>query len=422
MVIEKNMKNKKLILHIGYSKCGSTTIQETLTSNYELLLEKKVLFPKVLSDSPSWLRFFWEPDLPATYSKEVVINKYNDFIGKLKTEIESSDADTVILSDEGLISLPKKGVDDLKGFISSFFKGYQVEVVCIVRSPISFFTSRCQQFISDRYFDINSINSFINGVRPLNGEVRSDTNAMNPECFFSKNIGNYEEIFGKVTVLEFEKVIKDINGLTYSFLKSVGIDFNCVDIRSNESRTDKTIEIIAYINSKMHFRLDSFYWRVRKYRDLEMFYSFTGNKYALPETLIDTINEKSKSEVNWIRKNYNISYVDGYIKKEVMEIDWDKNFYLEATKLFPSLPLHLKIFFKSFITQKIMNNSSTFNNVGIQLTNTWINKEYPLIRYLDKSFVVLFIRYLKPSIDLIKRLRRVAGRIYRILFIKQRHM
>lgn len=49
---------KKIIIHVGYSKCGSTTIQETMIENHNLLLKSGCLFPKVIQDNPSWLRFF----------------------------------------------------------------------------------------------------------------------------------------------------------------------------------------------------------------------------------------------------------------------------------------------------------------------------------------------------------------------------
>jgi len=68
----------------------------------------------VLSESPSWLRFFWETSLPVTYPEKKVMSKFDDFFVRLKKEVCDSLAHTVILSDEGLISLPSQGVFALK--------------------------------------------------------------------------------------------------------------------------------------------------------------------------------------------------------------------------------------------------------------------------------------------------------------------
>ncbi|WP_323751980.1 hypothetical protein [Marinobacter sp.] len=385
------MKNRKLVLHIGYSKCGSTTIQETLTGNYGQLLERNVLFPKVLSDSPSWLRFFWEPNLPVTYSEERVRAKFIHFVDRLKKEVSDSDAQTIILSDEGLISLPSSGVSALKEFLAKFFDGYEVEVVCLVREPVSFFTSRCQQFISDRCFDDDSIRQFIEGATIEKGEVRSDCYAMNPEFFFSKNIRKYQDCFGDVKVLSFEAAIKDDVGLASFFLKSIGLDNNFSDIKLNESRSDKAIAIISYINSVMPFDARSGRWMHRRYGDLGVFCKFKGEKYTLPSDLEVTVREKTKSEVEWLNDNFGIDYRLKEIKKSSSRFDWEEGFFDEVVDMFPGLPFHLKVFFKSFLLVKA-SDSGYSGDSGVLLTISWIKKEYPLVYACNDRLALDFLR------------------------------
>ena len=192
---------KRLIVHVGYSKCGSTTIQDTLTANDSRLQENKVLFPKILSESPSWLRFFWEKNLPALYHKEWVVSTFRKFSKALREELESSDCETVILSDEGLISVSEETVIDFKRYLEQELPGFEIHIVVIVREPISFFTSRTQQFISDRYFDMMAIHEFLDGKNITNGWSRADNLAMNPMSFYSNPIGLYDEHFRHVHVL-----------------------------------------------------------------------------------------------------------------------------------------------------------------------------------------------------------------------------
>jgi len=54
--------NKRIVTHIGYSKCGSSTIQETLVKYYDVLLNNGVLYSAVFHLEPYWFRFFWVDD------------------------------------------------------------------------------------------------------------------------------------------------------------------------------------------------------------------------------------------------------------------------------------------------------------------------------------------------------------------------
>lgn len=219
---------KKLIIHVGYSKCGSTTIQDTLTAHYSSLLEERILFPKALSESHSWLRFFWEENLPVTYGKDVSA-RLERFTASLREELRASSCDTVILSDVGLISLSEGSLNQFRRYLEQEFSEFEIHVVILVREPISFFTSRSQQFISDRYFDFTAVKQFLAGEVITNGELRADCFAMNPISFFSKPIQLYDENFGNVHLLEFEELIRSRLGFTNAFLSSCGLDFQFAD-------------------------------------------------------------------------------------------------------------------------------------------------------------------------------------------------
>ncbi len=277
--------NKKLIVHIGYSKCGSTTIQDTLSANYSRLIEHKILFPKVLSASPAWLRFFWEKNLPVTYPKARIDAKFQSFSKAFREEVSKISADTVVLSDEGLISLSEESISEFKKFLEYEFPEFEINIVIIVREPVSFFTSRCQQFISDRYFDKVAIQDFLEGRPITNGESRADTLAMNPVSFYSKPIGAYDRIFIIVHILKFEEAINDNGGLTHFFLKSCGIDIILSDVRKNESRSDRAVELIAYINTRLPFSGNHHQNKFRSYGDTHALYSITGNKEIFPKVV-----------------------------------------------------------------------------------------------------------------------------------------
>ncbi len=275
-------------------------------------------------------------------------------------------------------------------------------MVCIVREPISFFTSRCQQFISERYFDKASVKSFIEGEKIENGEVRSDCHAMNPAYFLSENIKKYEHFFGDVVVIDFESAANAYQSFTHYFLKSVGVEGEINDIRLNESRSDKAIDVISYINYNMPFNVASGYWKIRKYGDMKVFYS-----YSLPDDLKLKISKKIKNEVNWLCDNYGIDYRLMPVREISSKIFWGDVFYQQSITIFPALPLHLKIFFKSFVVDRIKSEVNSRDD-GLLKTEFWIKNKYPLVYVCDNEFGFLLSR-------VFSRLQWLIGKIKKVL-------
>lgn len=407
---------KKLIVHVGYSKCGSTTIQDTLAANYRDLLEHGIMFPESLTAAPAWLRFFWEKNLPVTYPQAKVSKRFQVFSAALRDELNGSSASTVILSDEGLISLSEESMREFKEFLVSEFPNFEIHIVMIVRGPVSFFTSRCQQFISDRYFDKIGIQEFLDGRSVTTGESRADTKAMNPVSFYSKPISLYDEIFEHVHVLQFEEAIKGSCGLTSYFLKSCGLDHPLEDIRKNESRSRKAIELIAYINNKLPFMNRSNGTQLRRYHDLDDLYSILGDKFKLPNSLTSDIHHKTEEEVQWLKERCGIDYTDGSSFDPDESIVYDDTFFQNVVDLYPKQGFAVQIAILSFVRERHALQWDSVSAKNLKQIRNWITSNYPYRSKLSLSMakgLLLLNRY----ILMLKRLltRRVPARIWRLL-------
>jgi hypothetical protein len=395
---------KKLIVHVGYSKCGSTTIQDTLTANYYRLQENKVLFPKILSESPSWLRFFWEKNLPALYHEEWVASTFRKFSKALRGELESSDCETVILSDEGLISVSEETILDFKLYLEQEFPAFEIHIVIIVREPISFFTSRAQQFISDRFFDLKAIHEFLNGEDVTNGWSRADNLAMNPNSFYSKQIGLYDKYFSNIHILEFENMITGDGGLTHAFLESFGLDIQLEDIRRNESRSARSIELIAFINNRFPFASNNqLHTGVkRQYRDLHALHSISGEKYELPLSIRRDLLIKTSSEVDWLRIRSGINYCDFPFRAAGKTVVWDEYFFVEIVKIFPEQKLFVQFAILLFVRENITCVDPD-SAVVFEKIQEWIESRYPWRSKISRSSVKYVLR-------LEKFLRKLLGK------------
>lgn len=365
-------------MHVGYSKCGSTTLQDTLTANYSWLLEQKVLFPKALSDSPSWLRFFWEKNLPVSYPKGVVASRFQRFSDDLREELLLYPVDTVILSDEGIISLSEESMVELRVFLEEYFPEFEIHIVIIVREPISFFTSRTQQYISDRYFDEIAIQEFFDGRNITNGESRADNSAMNPASFYSKPISRFYENFSNVHVLQFERLIEGRCGLTSSFLKSCGLDVGLDDQRKNESRSSQSIELIAYVNRIFPFPKERRFKQVKRYYgDVRALCSISGDKFKLHRSVVDDLCVKTFSEVEWLRSRCGVDYRSVVAQANDEPIVWGDVFFRDIVRIYPDQRLAIQFAILSFVRERCALLSDPVSVDTFKKVLKWIECHYP---------------------------------------------
>jgi hypothetical protein len=351
-----------------------------------------------------------------TYSKATVEIRFQSFSRALREEIEKVSANTIILSDEGLISLSEGSIREFKEFLECEFSEFEIHIVMIVREPVSFFTSRCQQFISNRYFDKTSIQEFLEGRPIVRGESRADNIAMNPTCFYSKPIGTYDRIFNNVDVLKFEEAILDEGGLTHYFLKTFDLNISLTDVRKNESRSDKAIELIAYINNKLPFGGNSNGKQLRRYDDLAQLSSISGDKFRLPNILVSEVYGKTTEEVKWLQERCAINYASDPSSKHDETIIWDEIFFEEIVRMYPSQRLVVQVAILSFVRERHALQWDSVSAKNLKQIRNWITSNYPYRSKLSLSMakgVLLLNRY----ILMLKRLLtcRVPTRIRRLL-------
>ncbi len=331
--------SKQLIVHVGYSKCGSTTIQDSLVAHSSTLQSQGVLFPKVVAENPAWLRFFWESNPPLTVKKKHIASKFQLFKQQWRKEIRETRPHTVILSDEGLISLSAESVRKFSQFLNNEFQGYDVKIVIIVREPVSFFTSRCQQFISDRYFDYVDIDRFLHGKRIVSGESRADNIAMNPDQIFSQPISKYQSCFPNISIFSFEECAGYTTGFTSFFLRKCGCDIQIADLCKNESRSAHAIELMAFINNKLKFTKGD----GRSYKDLSDLYKISGSKYYLPEPFRNRVEKKVANESQWLKEKTGIDYCSIPAQSPAHKWCIDQEFCNGIRRVYPSQRYRVRI-------------------------------------------------------------------------------
>lgn len=146
----------KLLLHIGSSKTGTTSIQNFFVSNADKLLEKGILYPVKNSVAANHILlaagFVRHNSIPIPHSRiyQENFDKYkSDFIRfkkALDKDIKNFKPKLLVLSAEQLFrDFSRVSAIQFSDFLRPYFN--EIEVVAYVRDPVSDYTSRAAQQI-----------------------------------------------------------------------------------------------------------------------------------------------------------------------------------------------------------------------------------------------------------------------------------
>ena len=197
------MKRKKLILHIGFSKCGSTSLQHILRTNEQYLLSNMV---RVLG-----LADIFSPEV-----HELGISKDISDV-KLDTAIFEDDIYCYILSDEGLGGSEAIGFRDAELKAKLFLKiipFVSIEIMCCVKPiPSWIFSMWSQKLIEgssktiDFYLPPRALDTYASYVEHL---------ANHSKFCPSKAVVSWERVHEtKVTVFTVAEFFNEFTGIRW---------------------------------------------------------------------------------------------------------------------------------------------------------------------------------------------------------------
>jgi len=150
--VNKNEKiaKKRLFLHIGTEKTGTTSIQQTLFRNYDKFKAKDILYPRSLmtgSNHAGFTASFLGEEAISTVAQNLgdtgalLLKNHHYLLDRLEEEIVESGCSTVIISSELLHSRVKyeDTVEDIKRWAEERFD--EIYVICYLRKQIDLVVS-----------------------------------------------------------------------------------------------------------------------------------------------------------------------------------------------------------------------------------------------------------------------------------------
>ncbi|NEQ76623.1 MAG: hypothetical protein F6K23_28455 [Okeania sp. SIO2C9] len=219
-------------LHIGLNKVGSTSLQNFLSKNRDILLSHGYLYPitGTLDNKRTHHNLAWS--FPNHFQK------YNPQLGTwddLFEEINSSIADKIIISSEFFNTLNESQISQLKLQLNKF---KIVKIIVYIRRQ-----------------DIRIKSMYKQGIK-ANGfseKIEKRLDIFKSKNDYYKLLKPWRKAFGLENIIlkNFDQITKSKNNLYYDFLKTLEIDriedFKITNIQ-NMSPGYKVVEVMRFMN------------------------------------------------------------------------------------------------------------------------------------------------------------------------------
>jgi hypothetical protein len=205
---EYNKTKKRIFLHIGRHKSGTSSLQNFLNKNEAILKQKGYSYPNTDNHIAHHNIATYFNKRHLARSDEKLLISCEESVGKLKAYLNEADGDIIISSEAFQNANPK--------LVSDFFLEYDVVVIVYLRDHLSYAISSYQQRVHAQY-EYKSLDSFIQSFK---------INYLNFLTSWSS------QGFSKLIVRPFTKTGLKNGDIIEDFCHVIGLDFNVIDFIS----------------------------------------------------------------------------------------------------------------------------------------------------------------------------------------------
>ena len=291
----------EIILHVGFHKTGSTTIQRNLHAHRETLAEQGFYYPSLAANKSVFtslstpLRTMFGP-APENYTPNVrmgnnaparireLIASYGE---QFAEEAERADGRPILISAEEVSTLKAEHLTAMRAFLERYAD--RIRVIAYVRRPYDFLCSIKAQHIKTGW---------------LLSENRYPASL--PE-----RIKAFREVFDPVEVYSFEAAVGHASGPLGHFADLVGIDVAAFGeiSRENASPSDQALRLINGVNEQQPLYLrgekgERLLNPARKAWDINAFFDIPGKKFRLTEEEVQPFLARLRKDDAWLAREF----------------------------------------------------------------------------------------------------------------------
>ena len=299
-------KFKQLFLHIGLGKTGTTTIQQDILANAELLETKydvhyprrfshadryegnhSVLLRALFSNAPAVRQRLSEIGIP----DQQAIDKFNKLTtNRLLRSFEKTSADQLLLSAESVGHFRQAQMTELFNWLNELSES--ITVVACLRHPVHALSSEIQQ-------------------RLKKGEDLETMYTNPPHYLFKKLFTRLEKAFGKENLIaySFADAVQQDCGLTAAFFRQIGIVADDDFPKSKPINTSISHEgalLLSSVNRQRPVMLEGARNPARNLVDIDFFRDLPGRTYRAPTEVYNLVKERVEVDVQWVEQEYDI--------------------------------------------------------------------------------------------------------------------
>jgi hypothetical protein len=295
---------RRIILHIGLHKTGTTTIQHVLHANRDFLLRQEgVLYPSLDPNLSIALGTIFRNDpwprwakRTASLTTEELAARREEFLNSLDAEISSSEWNTLLLSAEGVSNLSAPEFAKLREWGEKYSSRWTI-LVC-VRHPLDWSRSAVQQRLKQG----NTLHQLYEDLPTPNYRLR---------------ISRAISVFGRenVRVFDFESAVKGDGGIVGSFADQAELSAPSRDLlasralrRYNESLSLEAARILDSLNRQRPMFVDDGMapHRSGPGREVAYFRRIEGRKFDVPEWVKEDIRSRNREDVLWLNETFGL--------------------------------------------------------------------------------------------------------------------
>ena len=310
---------RKIILHIGLPKTGTTTIQNALYANREFLLKQEgILYPSLEPNMTTPLRTIFRDSSPQSFANRMAgltaeeeairRKKYRDL---LEAEISSREWDVLLLSAEGVCNMPEPEIAKLRGWGEKYSSDWTV--LACVRHPLTYTRSVIPQVMR-------------------NGDTLRELYETPPLPNFRGRISKVLSIFGQenVRVFDFETATESEDGIVGTFAREAGLTAQSSKflasraVRKNESLSLEAVRILDSLNRQRPLFIGNVRAPRRSGRELYYIGRIKGRKFDLPDSVKESVRSRSREDVIWLNERFGLDLyrdVTDFVPREERQAD-----------------------------------------------------------------------------------------------------
>lgn len=287
---------RRIVLHAGLPKTGTTSIQTAFYAERHLLLEEaRLLYPSRAANLTDALCTLFHDDprkhitnkLAGLTTLEAIGPLQRDYREALEREIGSTEWDTLLLSAEGVSNLSHHALRRLREWGDQFATDWSV-LLC-VRHPVDYVRSLMQQLLKS-----GSTLTWLYEHLPLPG--------------FRAKIANLITAFGRdnVAVFDFDSARAGAGGIVGLIADRLRLPASIRDrllAQEKHENTSLSREAVLLLDS-VNRRRPMFDAEVRaprrSGREAEYVYRVRGNRFDIPVAVQDEIRARTRGDIEWL--------------------------------------------------------------------------------------------------------------------------